>query len=276
MTRSQTTGSSSHSTFSWLLAQSRTNPVRSAVIVVAGLMALSLWLGSAMTHWEDSAVKWLDNAFIVLGGISLASGWAYALVIQAQRREAALSFRHAGMEAQHLRFEAGLILASRNKPLMEWHLQHIPHRRAEFVWTEFNRNELSAVLARMPEELRCVHGPGRDAEEALEDPFDLNSVKAHCRVLLLDLIARHGPEQVCVDLTGGTAVMSVGAFQVAEELGVTSLYLMGSHRGPTGQPLIREAHVRDGTEGRIQILSDHRSLGAITGAAGGSGPGGAQ
>lgn len=133
---------------------------------------------------------------------------------------------------------------------MEWQLLHLGHRRVEMVWTERTRDRTRAVLDRFAD-VECLYGPGR-AEDFIADAFDIGSTKDHCRRLLREILARHEPEQVCVGLTGGTVVMSIAAFQVAEELKVTSLYLMGAG----GKPMIEKSH--DRAEGLVVILSDHR------------------
>ncbi len=247
-----------------LLHLAYVHPLRSALIVIVVLMLASGVLGEAMMQWQETLVTWLDNGFILLGGLSLSAGWALALVLYARRQDAALSFRHAGEEVDCPRFKAALILASNSEDLMEWHLRHIPHEQVEFVWTAFTRDATAKVIDNAPK-LRCLHGPrqGPDAPECgddpdcLDDPFDLAAVKAHCRMLLLELLARHAPEQVCVNITGSTAIMTLGAFQAAEELGVTSLYLLGNHRNERGQPIIRRTHVGNRDEGQIKLISDH-------------------
>lgn len=256
----------------WLLRQAHLNPWRSGSVVVVLVMLLSGLFGWLMGALQASVVTWLDNAFIVLGGLSLALGWAFALVLRARQQEAALTFRRAGDEAQCPAFQAAVILVSHSVALHQWHLRHMPHERVEFIWTDHTRAAAAEMLEVFPE-IACLHGPKTTAEEPLLDAFDLTTVKAHCRTILTEILARYPPEQVCVDVTGGTAVMSVGAFQVAEELGVTSLYLLGVHRDQNKPPQIRREHVDDRSEGRIMILSDHRAEPSETSADDAASPG---
>jgi hypothetical protein len=209
-----------------------------------------------MGSLEASVVKWLDNAFVVLGGLSLTVGWAVWLVLRARQREAALTFRRAGDEVEAPAFRAALILVSQ-PTLLEWHLRHMTHERVELVWTEQSR--AAAERLRMFPHIDCLHGPSCGTEETLTDVYDLNAIKSHCRALLGELLARFPREQICVDVTGGTAVMSVGAFQVAEEAAVTSIYLLGEYRDEKGRALIRQEHAHERGEGRIVMLSDHRA-----------------
>ncbi|ESQ16942.1 MAG TPA: hypothetical protein DDY14_00920 [Chromatiaceae bacterium] len=247
-----------------LLRLAHHRPWISGLVVIAVLMLVSGLMGWAMRGLEESLVKWLDNAFIVLGGLSLSVGWAVALVVYAGRKDAALNFRHAGTDIQCPDFKAALILASNREELMEWHLRHIPHERVECVWTAFTRDATANVMQRFPR-LRSLHAPNqrpdaadcKDDPDCLDDPFDLIAVKAHCRALLLELLARYDPGQICVNITGSTAVMTLGAFQAAEELRITSLYLLGTHRDERGNPSIRRSHVGESSEGQIKLISDH-------------------
>ncbi|MCG6940636.1 MAG: hypothetical protein LJE69_05235 [Thiohalocapsa sp.] len=256
----------------WLLRRARLHPWISGVAVVTAVLGLSAWVGWLLNGLgEDSPVAWLDKAFTVLGALSLALGWAVALPLYAARQELAQSYRRAGVPMQGAGFRAALIMAG-PEPLMQWHLCQMRYARAELVWTERTRAAAGAVLARFPE-TRCLHGPGDVNEECLADAFDLPTIKAHCRQLLAEMLARFRPEEICVDVTSGTAVMSVGAFQVAEELGVTSIYLVGTHRSGSGQPQIRAGHEADADEGQVIILSDHRPGNHTTGRQGDGGRG---
>ena len=241
----------------WLLRRADRSPWVVGLAIMLAMTLSSLLLGWGMSSLEESVVKWLDNAFIVLGGLSLLFGWAFWLVLRARQQEAALTFRRAGDAVKAPAFRAALILVSQ-PVVLEWHLRQMSHERVELVWTEQSR-AAAALLRTKFREIGCLHGPTCDAEDALSDVYDLNTIKAHCRALLTELLARFPPDQICVDVTGGTAVMSVGAFQVAEELGVTSIYLVGEHRDDKGRAVIRQEFVHDRAEGRIVILSDHRA-----------------
>jgi hypothetical protein len=220
------------------------------------LLTGSLLTGAWMTSWQDSWLKWMDNTFTVLGGLSLTLGWAIALIVRAQRMDAALSFRHAGEEGKDLSFDAALICGSNNQELTEWHLYHLKHERVEILWTDYTRRSMQHLLSRYV--VQSLHGPGCVAEEPLTDPFDLGAIKRLCELLLKEILARYPAERVCVDVTGGTVLMSIAAFQAAEELGVTSLYLLGTHIPAQGKALIRKDHVHERSEGKVIMLSDHR------------------
>lgn len=241
-----------------LVRLARARPWHSAILVITLILVVSGAMGFVMVfiEWEDSLVRWLDNAFIVLTSISLAIAWSLALILYAKRWDAAHSFRHAGERVECPRFKAALILASQQKALIEWHLRHIPHERVEFVWTDFTAPTAADVLNQFPG-ITCVHGPGQSDEKRLEDPFELAAVKRHCRLLLKELLVHYPPEQICVDITGGTAIMSLATFQAAEELRVTSLYLLGTNWDDKGKLSIRAAHVDSWDEGQIKLVSDH-------------------
>ncbi|MDW7998587.1 MAG: hypothetical protein RMI30_03945, partial [Thermodesulfovibrio sp.] len=45
---------------------------------------------------------------------------------------------------------------------------------------------------------------------------------------------------IFVDTTGGKVPMSIGAFQAAEEMSVSSIYIIGKDHGKITDPMIKE------------------------------------
>lgn len=60
--------------------------------------------------------------------------------------------------------------------------------------------------------------------EKINDSSDVSEVKNKVKSLI-DIAIKKGAQHIAVDLTGGTAPMSLGAFMAAEEAKITSLYV---------------------------------------------------
>jgi hypothetical protein len=237
-------------TWHWLLRQTRLHPWRSGITVVAVLMGVSLALGWWLKDMEQTVIKWLDIAFVVLGGLSMTAGWAVALVVRAQRKEASLAFPGAGQAVDRADFDAWLFLVHEDPTPIEWQLRHHPCRRLELAWTAKTRDAARRILRLFPE-MKCLHGPERDAD-CLDHPFDVKETKEYFGRLLAEMLQRHPAHRIAVNVTGGTAVMSIAAFQAAEEAGVSSFYVMGAG----GRPKILAAQVGDPKAGQLVLLSD--------------------
>jgi hypothetical protein len=188
------------------------------------------------------------------------AAYALALLAWAHRKEAAISFYGAGTEVDKLKntFEASLILASRHSQT-EWHLRHIQPKRVELVWTPMVKEQTQALLKRfedIPEPIEWLDT--RERHLSNEDTYDILTVKRYCISLLNGILNKYPKEKVCVDLTAGTALMTIAAFQAAEELGVTSIYLVGNTPTYNRGYIIDNDKVHDSKEAKVVIVSDHR------------------
>lgn len=241
----------------WLLTQTRKYPGRITVSLIVLLAAASITLGVVLTPlapWLRS----LNVAGSVLGWLSIVVGWSLALLAWAHRKEARLNFQVVGDASLRAAqgFDGSLILGSQHSQ-PEWHLRHIRPSHVEFVWTPMVREPVQKLLTRFAPITRS--STEREADGLSDaDAYDIEAVKRHCREKLQFLLAQRPAHRVCVDLTAGTSTMTIAGFQAAEELGVTSIYLLGQTRTATGIPIIDAERIDQPDEAKIIILSDHR------------------
>ncbi len=225
------------------------------LLLPALLLAAGMWLA----EWLD-AEGWFnlfDRTSAVLG-LSAIFAWPMAIYLWARRAEARLAFEvQPGVEVSRFReqFKASLILVSRQEQ-PEWHLRHLRPEHAELVWTPQSDVHARSLIDAFQDQVNIRE---RDSQRCLNDAFDIQAVHDHCHRLLRTLVAEHGREHVCVDVTGGTAVMSLGAFQVAEELGASTVYLRGRGRDRHGNPIIDRPASPDNAE--VVLLSNRSGRG---------------
>ena len=248
----------------WLLKKARIHPILTGASIFFILMAIGLLFGATVVHYEEQfgdLLEWLEKASNVIGWVALMGAYALALLAWAHRKEAAISFYGAGSEVDKLKdaFDASLILASRHSQT-EWHLRHIQPKRVELVWTPMVEEQTQALLKRfedIPEPIEWLDTRKRHLSN--EDTYDILTVKRYCISLLNGMLNKYPKEKLCVDLTAGTALMTVAAFQAAEEMGVTSIYLVGNTQTTDRGCIIDDDKVHDSKEAKVVIVSDHRN-----------------
>ncbi len=99
---------------------------------------------------------------------------------------------------------------------------------------------------------REIEGPAMKVDDML-DPQDSRKLVRRYLERLLDRGVKH--EQIFVDTTGGTAPMSIGAFQAAEEMGISSIYLKGLMSEGERRGVILDPE--DPAQGEPRFMSDH-------------------
>jgi len=229
------------------------------LLVVSGAIGWFFEGRPASSNWQrlrDAA----DAAGIFLGFFSMALGWSLALLAWAHRKGVDIFFEHSGIDGNDVRglFKASLILGSKN-PQPAWHLCHIQPERADFVWTQVTR-EATIKLLKDYRSITSEFAPTDESDDShmVNSPYDLTEVYNHCIARLRELLLTYRPQDLCVDVTASTGVMSIAAFQAAERLGVSSIYLVG-HSEKYGNPVILETDVDKPKKAHVVILSDHRN-----------------
>lgn len=253
--------------FSWLSRMERVHPfpTYTGLVLTAALVTLAggYWMTPAA---QLSLKEVLDNAGIIAGLASMVLAWPLVILAWARRQDA--KYRHgvSGAQLQALagQFQASLIIASQHcQP--EWHLRHLRPRRAEFLTTAYTLEKTQQLLSDYPD-IQTVFDYHSDhpmmLSNAQAETFD--QVYRHAQTLLNSLLKDYGREEICVDITAGTTIMSVATYQAAESLGITSLYLRGVHRNPTGLLIIDNNHIHDPQAAEVILVSDHRKPDRIT------------
>jgi len=245
-----------------LLSQARLHPVISGFLVFILILMSGLGIGWYTPGGRD-LTSVVDRAGIYAGWFSISVAWAVGLLLWVQKREAAINFRHAGSTVGEVRkaFDASLILASKHgQP--EWHLRHIEPKQVEFLWSSFTAEETERLLEKFPSVHSSCGPAGRDPLR-VENVYDMKEIYQAASKMLQVLIARgFSPDRICVDVTSGTGVMTIAAFQAAEDAGVTSIYQVGvvSKSGEPGNLIINEKNLHDENAARVLLLSDHRKV----------------
>jgi hypothetical protein len=244
----------------WLLKKARIHPIITGLGIFIFLSAIGLLLGQLVDLYQEQfggVLEWIEKASNVIGWFALMGAYALALLAWAHRKEAAISFYGAGIEVDKIKeaFDASLILTSRRSQT-EWHLRHLRPKRVEFVWTPMLEEKTKELLNLFPN-LECIESHCRGLSSN-QDAYEIRKVKRHCLSLLEGILDKYPKQKVCVDLTAGTALMTVAAFQAAEELGVTSIYLVGKTHSDTGY-ILDDNKVDDPHEAKVVIVSDHRN-----------------
>ncbi|MBN2414936.1 hypothetical protein JXO52_03795 [bacterium] len=75
-------------------------------------------------------------------------------------------------------------------------------------------------------------------EWMIRDVFDIKEVKETAKELLEEMVITAGinKRDIAVDVTAGTAVMSLGLFQAAEEMSVSTIYIQGNEKSNIIEP----------------------------------------
>ncbi|MEN8218350.1 MAG: hypothetical protein ABFS56_18670 [Pseudomonadota bacterium] len=246
----------------WLLRRARIHPILTGLSIFIVLSVGGLLLGWVVALYEAELEVWLsriEKASNVIGWFAVMAAYALALLAWAHRKEAAISFFGTGQEVDKIKnaFDASLILVSRHSQT-EWHLRHIQPERVELVWTPMVMEQTESLLKRLPQ-IQCLDSRHRSLSN--EEAYDISGVKRHCIGLLMGILNKYDKDQVCVDLTAGTAIMTLAAFQAAEELGVTSIYLIGKTPTNGRGYVIDDKKVHEPNEAKVVIVSDHRRIG---------------
>ncbi|NLI30988.1 MAG: hypothetical protein GX423_13055 [Nitrospiraceae bacterium] len=162
-------------------------------------------------------------------------------------------------EVPHQQVQAVIIPVSRTEQ-PEWIIHHLKPEIVCLLYTERSKKDALAIMSR--HKSRCAFMPSedelRDDALMLSDPDAPELAKAitrrHIRTLLARGVAR---ERIFVDTTGGKTAISIGAFQAAEEEGISSIYIVGT----------RDGLIKDPTEerdGRPIFMSDRRAAEGIS------------
>ncbi len=138
--------------------------------------------------------------------------------------------------------EAIVIPVSR-KEQPEWILRWLKPKKVALLYTERSKSDALDLTRDFSGEIEFLISE-QDIQSdryLLDDPFNPEKcyllAKKFINLFLNDSIPS---EQIFVDATGGTVPMSIGCFQAAEEMGVSSIYVIGTDNGFIKKPGLKE------------------------------------
>ena len=235
-----------------LLKNVRRYPILTVITIFFLIVSSILFIMLNISSDDDTWLELLDNSGIVIGWFSFISAWAFTIRYWMLRKEAETNFRDVGEELEPVRkaFDASLILASRNcQP--EWHLRHIQPKRVEFISTPTVEPQVQNLLD-LFKDIECIES--RNKPLSNEQIYDIREIKEQCKSFLQHLLLDYPKDRICVDLTAGTSIMTIAAFQAAEEMGITSIYLLGNTK-KNNIYIIDENNIDDSKEAKVIFLS---------------------
>ncbi len=122
-----------------------------------------------------------------------------------------------------------------------WIFNHLQPKYVYLIYTEQSRDAALSLL----KEYRDSGIYFFQSEEAIQrgewmvnDAFDIREVKEKAEEFLEDMTITAGIDKkdIAADVTAGTAVMSLGVFQAAEEMGVSTIYVQGKEKNNIIKP----------------------------------------
>ncbi|NIR51601.1 hypothetical protein GWO43_23750 [candidate division KSB1 bacterium] len=129
-------------------------------------------------------------------------------------------------------------------------------KHVSLVYSEYSREvarELAETFSGQPFNIQFFPDANAMSQNRLKLE-DVDKPEA-CKALVKEHLRRFAKESIpptltFVDTTGGKVPMSIGAFQAAEEIGVSSIYVVGKENGFIKDPGKRE-------HGYPVFISDH-------------------
>ncbi len=242
--------------------QRNKNIIQGALVFLA-LLWVSFVLGQRLSpEWIQS----FDNAGIMLGYLSGAgaiAAFTIALVKaeplrnELRRWLSAQDFRDTGEEVALLRRNVKALIIPVGNPLVpEWLIRQLEPEKVSLLCSRGRQHvalELAEALRGLGVEIYPPLDEISQGGSWLEQPLD----PLESRNIVRGFIDRYRGlgierEEILVDTTGGTAPMSIGAFQAAEERAVSTVYATGSvkNEGKIKNP-------KDPEAGTIRFMSNH-------------------
>lgn len=248
--------------------QTKTKNVLGGALIFVAVFAGVLVLGSVI---PSSWITALDQAGIILGYL-FACAAAATLVVGFWRKPVLRrmldrwlrrsQFAHAGrvVEDFERRVDAVVIPLGRHAIQAEWIVRNLKPRCVSLLFTAQGREAAEQLAHKLEREVEFIpssseiEGGRALVIESLLDPQDTRKLT---RYYIEGLIERGFDRQrIFVDTTGGTAPMSLGVFQAAEQMRVSSIYIMGRMSDAEGK-LGRILDPEDPAQAEPRFMSDH-------------------
>ncbi len=234
------------------------------------LVAAGSWILAPRV--PPATITRLDHAGIILGfGLACFSlaGIAVALLRMEDLRRLIerwlrrKEFENAGREVEEFekRVEAVVIPVGLQATQAEWIVRQLRPRCVSLLFTKESRSAAAELAGKLEAEFEFVPPQHeiKGSAMVIDDFLDSQESRDIVRYYLEQFLDRgFRREGIFVDTTGATAPMSLGAFQAAEELQISSIYVRGlsSEAGRKG----RIVDPQDLPQAVVQFVSDHTGV----------------
>lgn len=236
------------------------------VVLISVIFFVAFYFLGGITR--EPLIRAIDNAGIILGYLVSCLTAAVGLYAWYKRENVRRWFSRARFYGTGEEFvvpvgevEAMVIPVSRREQ-PEWIIRHLRPQKVALLYTRESRSVAVELVKHYGGECRFFP-PVDEIERETDmiglpdDPGETKKIaKKHIRSLINDETDR---SRVFVDTTGGKVPMSIGAFQAAEEEGVSSIYVVGKGR---------KGHITDPgrlEEGEPIFISDRRDMSGDSG-----------
>ncbi len=221
------------------------------IFLIAVAVFVGSWLLANQAVPEDIIVK-LDKAGIVLGLLLACLSVGLGTVAFIRRQDFAQHvrrwlrrshFENVGEEFDG-KVTAIVIPVSRHEQ-PEWIIRWLKPKHVAFLYTSLtqSKNAVLKLVERFGSQVTFFPNKEmvRKEELIIRDPDDPSESKTRTHHFLQHFLEQGIPQdEIFVDTTGGKVPMSIGAFQAAEELNVSTIYVVGRDNGYITKPDRRE------------------------------------
>lgn len=161
-------------------------------------------------------------------------------------------FRHKEFESTGDEFPVseekvrGIVIPISRIEQPEWIIRHLKPRHVALLYTDFQQSRDAALeLVRKFSNtvlFNLTEGDIKNSKDMIADAENPLATKELTRLAIRHMLALGlQPANIFVDTTGGKVPMSIGAFQAAEEEGVSSIYVVGKgEKGFITDPAMRQ------------------------------------
>jgi len=246
--------------------QSKTKNLILGIVLFVTVLAGSLAVASVTS---EEVVTAFDNAGILLG-LPLACAAIVGVVLGLWKTSAVrrfldrwlrpLQFARAGEVVRdfEMHVDAAVIPVGTRSIQAEWIIRHLKPKCVSLLFTPGSRDAAAKLAEKLEAEVKFDPSQREIAGTAmlLEDLLDLKEAREMARYYL-DRFLRRGfqRERIIVDTTGGTTPMSMGLLQAAEEMRISSIYVVGRMSEGDQKGWILDA--QDPNQAEPRFMSDH-------------------
>ncbi len=246
--------------------QSKTRTALTGIFLFVAIFVVALILAS----WLPSTwITALDEAGIVLGfllacaavvGVALGF-WKTAAVRRfLDRWLRPWQFAHAGEVVKDFerKVDAAVIPVGTHSTQAEWIIRHLKPKCVSLLFTPGSREAAAKLAGKLEAAVEFDPSQREIAGTAMlvEDLLDLKEAREMARYYLERFLQRgFQRERIFVDTTGGTTPMSMGLFQAAEKMRVSSIYVVGRMSDGERKGMILDPE--DPNQAEPRFMSDH-------------------